>query len=388
MKIIEVRDNQSKSDFLNIARSIYKDDKNWVCHLDKDINDVFDPNVNVYFKHGEATRWILKNDSGKVAGRIAAFIDNKKMNVAGEPTGGIGFFECVDDENTSHALFDVAKKWLLKKGMKAMNGPINFGETDSFWGLLVDGFTQPAYKIAYNKQYYRSHFESYGFKIYYKQEGFHLDLTKKFPERFWKIAEWVAKKPDYNFRHFSYNDLDKYVHDFTNVYNEAWASFKKDDFEPVLPEYIKAFITKAKPIVEEKFIWFAYNKEKPVAIYLMYPDVNQILKCFNGKLNLWNKLRFLYLKQNKTMTRARGVLMGVIPKFQGKGIESAFMWHINQALKHMPHYTELEFSWVGDFNPPMRKLWESVGAVSAKHYITYRYLFDRNAEFKRYPITM
>ena len=86
------------------------------------------------------------------------------------------------------------------------------------------------------------------------------------------------------------------------------------------------------------------------------------------------------------MTRARGVLMGVIPKFQGKGIESAFMWYINQALKQMPHYTELEFSWVGDYNPPMRKLWESVEAVSAKHYITYRYLFDRNAEFKRYPL--
>ena len=56
------------------------------------------------------------------------------------------------------------------------------------------------------------------------------------------------------------------------------------------------------------------------------------------------------------------------------------------SFKTKPHYTEIEFSWVGDFNPKMRKIFMSVGNVSAKHYITYRYLFDRNAVFKRYPI--
>jgi hypothetical protein len=59
---------------------------------------------------------------------------------------------------------------------------------------------------------------------------------------------------------------------------------------------------------------------------------------------------------------------------------------LDKVFKEMPQYTELEFSWVGDFNPAMRKLWESVGAESAKKYITYRYMFDRNAPFVRYPI--
>jgi GNAT superfamily N-acetyltransferase len=90
--------------------------------------------------------------------------------------------------------------------------------------------------------------------------------------------------------------------------------------------------------------------------------------------------------KTKKMTRAIGLLMGVIPQFQRKGIESAFILHLEKVFKQIPHYTELEFSWVGDFNPPMRKLWLAVGAKPAKHYITYRYLFDRNAKFKRYPI--
>ena len=118
----------------------------------------------------------------------------------------------------------------------------------------------------------------------------------------------------------------------------------------------------------------------------MYPDANQVIKYLNGKLHLWNKLRFLWLMKRKTINRARGVLMGVIPKFQGLGIESAFIWNLIQVFKRKKHYKEIEFSWVGDFNPKMRKIFISVGSVSVKHYITYRYLFDRRKKFKRYPI--
>lgn len=118
----------------------------------------------------------------------------------------------------------------------------------------------------------------------------------------------------------------------------------------------------------------------------MFPDVNEILKYMNGKLDLWNKLKFVYLKKKKVITRARGMLMGVISEFQNLGIESAFILKIAEVLERKTQYKEIEFSWVGDFNPKMKKIFISVGCESVKHYITYRYLFDRNAEFKRYPI--
>ena len=266
-----------------------------------------------------------------------------------------------------------------------MDGPINFGETDKYWGLLVDGFTHPSYEITYNHPYYQELFESYGFQTYYKQEGFHLDLKKELPPKFLKIADWVAKKTDYSFRHFEWNKMDQYVNDFAEVFNVAWASFK-ENFEPLEPAYIKKTIQKAKAILDEEFIWYAYSKGKPIAIYLMYPDVNQILKKLNGKLTLPAMIKFLYLKKKKTMTRARGVLMGVIPQYQGLGIESGIILKIAEVMAKKPHYTEIEFSWVGDFNPKMRKIFMAVGSVPAKHYITYRYLFDRNKPFTRYPI--
>jgi len=297
----------------------------------------------------------------------------------------MGFFECINNLDAAFLLFDTAREWLREKGMEAMDGPINFGETDKYWGLLVDGFTHPSYEIAYNHSYYQQLFESYGFQTYYNQEGFHLNLKKELPPKFLKIAEWVAKKPDYSFSHFEWKNTDKYVADFAEVFNEAWASFK-ENFEPLEPAYIKKTIQKGKAIIDEEFIWFAYHKGKPIAIYLMYPDVNLILKHLNGKLSLPAMLKFLYLKKKKTMTRARGVLMGVIPHFQGLGIESAIILNIARVMANKPHYTEIEFSWVGDFNPKMRKIFMAVGSEPVKHYITYRYLFDRNKPFERYPI--
>jgi GNAT superfamily N-acetyltransferase len=177
-----------------------------------------------------------------------------------------------------------------------------------------------------------------------------------------------------------------FTKDFAEVFNEAWASFKRH-FDPLKADYIRSVLKKAKPIVDEEFIWLAYFEGKPIAIYLMFPDLNQILKHLNSKLHLINMLKFLYLKKRKTMTRAKGLLMGVIPKYQGLGIESAFILKLVNVFKNKPWYTEIEFSWVADFNPKMRKIFISVGSVPAKNYITYRYLFDRTKEFKRYPIS-
>jgi GNAT superfamily N-acetyltransferase len=385
MKLTEVTDRKTEKMFLDIARSIYKDDPVWVCPLDKHIRNVFDPAANPYYRHGTAARWVLTGEHNSLLGRIAAFIDFNLASTYDQPTGGIGFFECIDDDAAARMLFDTAREWLLERGMEAMDGPINFGETDKYWGLLVNGFTHPSFEIAYNPPYYRGLFERYGFEVYYKMEGFHYDLTKPLDERFLKIASWVAAKPGYEFRHFSWKEQDKLISDFAEVFNEAWASFKAN-FEPLEPDYIRSVLKKAKVILDEEFIWLAYFEGKPIAIYLMFPDLNQILKHLNGKLDPLSLVKFLWLKNRKTMTRARGMLMGVIPKYQGLGIESAFILKLREALIHKPHYEEVEFSWVGDFNPRMRKIFVSVGSVSVKDYITYRYLFDRTREFKRYPI--
>ena len=143
-------------------------------------------------------------------------------------------------------------------------------------------------------------------------------------------------------------------------------------------------LRKIKSIMDPEMIWYAYHNGEPIAFYMFLPDANQIFRHLNGKLHLINKLRFLYYKRKKTITRVRGTAAGVIPKFQNSGGESGIFYLLRKVIDNKPQYTEFELSWVGDFNPKMISLYLATGAVHAKTHHTYRYLFDRKQPYKRF----
>jgi len=386
MEVIEVKEHSTVKAFHQVGHDIYKDDQNWVPPLEVLEDAAFDPTKNEFYKHGDGTRWILKDDSGKVIGRIGAFINGNRAYTFNQPTGGCGYFECINDQKAANLLFDTAKAWLATRGMEAMDGPVNFGENLINWGLLVEGFMQQGFGMPYNKPYYLQLFENYGFKIYFEQFSYHLNHKDPFPERFWKIAEWVAKKPDFRFEHVRFNNIEKYIQDFVKIYEQAWARF--DNHQPVDLDDIRGMMKIAKLVADEEFIWFAYYKDEPVLLFGMIPDLNQILKKLNGKSNWWSILKFIWYKKLHTITRARILIMGVVPKFQGTGLESAVFWHMDKVMQRKLWINEVELSWVGDFNPKMMAIYQSVGGVHAKTHYTMRYLFDRNAPFERAPMLM
>ncbi len=141
----------------------------------------------------------------------------------------MGFFEVIESREAAFMLFDTAREWLSARGMKAMDGPINFGDNDNFWGLLVEGFTQPGFGMPYNKEYYLRYFEEYGFMIYFEQYSYHRDVASVvvFPERFRKIAEWISKRPGYTFPHFEYRDCDKFISDMVEIYTPPGRSSRR-----------------------------------------------------------------------------------------------------------------------------------------------------------------
>lgn len=382
MKTIEVNSRSTERLFIVVAKRLYKNDPVWVCPLDNEIKALFNPKKNPYYANGDSKRWILLAENNKPIGRIAAFFNTKKASVNNEqPTGGIGFFECINNKDAAFYLFDTAKEWLNSMGMEAMDGPINIGETDANWGLLVDGYMHHAYGMNYNPPYYKEFFESYGFQVYFEQYTFSLDITVPFPERFWKIADWVLKKNSFRFEHFLFSKKNKFFRDLVYIYNNTW-NFKAD-FTPIKESEVRLTFNKARFIIDEELIWFAYHGDEPVAFFIFFPDVNQILKHLNGKLNPINIARFFYLKR-KSITRFRAIVAGVLPKYQNSGIESAIFKHLQQAVDKKPYYTEVELGWVGDFNKKMQLLYKNTGAKLIKTHRTYRYLFDRQKEFKRF----
>ena len=372
MTITEVKDKPTRKLFLDVARIIYKHDNVWVCPLDNDIEAVFDPDKNNFHRDGRCTRWILTDKNSKVIGRVAAFINNKKAYHYEKPTGGMGFFECINNEGAAFMLFDTAKNWLAENGMQAMDGPINFGENDNFWGLLVEGFTQPSYGMNYNPPYYLPFFEKYGFTTSYAQITNHIDVLKPFPKRFYKIAKWVTQKHGYEFKQLKVKEIEKFVFDFIEIYNDAWSNF--ENFVPITYATILESFNKMKPIMDEKLIWFAYVNKEPAAFVIILPDANPMIKPLNGKLNLVGKFQFLYRKW-KGVTRMRAIVMGTKTKYQNHGLESGLFITLGEYVLPRKQYTELELSWVGDFNKKMIAVHHAMGAVFGKKHLTMHYIF-------------
>jgi GNAT superfamily N-acetyltransferase len=382
MKLIEVNSRNFRM-FHDVGRVLYHDDPNWIAPLDMEVESVFTPAKNLLLSHGEAIRWVLQDDSGKLIGRVAAFIDYKKAEKSNFTSGGLGFFECINDTESANFLFDTAGNWLRQRGAAAMDGSINFGENFSYWGVLVEGFMKQGYGMPYNKPYYQKLFEDYGFSDYFQQFSYHYDITQPWPERIVKFSEYLASRPGYTFHHFEKKNPQKYIRDLVEVVNLTWADYM-ENFTPFTEKDLEGILTNAKPILVEEFIWFAYKDGRPVGVVVAFPDLNQALAHFKGRLNFWQGLKFLWLKNGKTITRNRVLMAGVIPEFQNTGVIAALFLQFALATKNKSWYTEFELSWVGDYNPRMRKVYEQIGAVPMKKHITYRYMLNPSVPFARF----
>ena len=383
-----VGDKGLKRMFLEFPVSLYASDPNWIRPLDQDIEVIFDPNKNIHLKKGEVIRWILFDENQKPIGRVAAFYEDKEPDKSNLKMAGMGFFEVIDDENAAIILFDACKNWLKEKGFEGMDGPINFGERDSFWGLMIKGWEfEPTYKMPWTKPYYISFFENYGFKDYFQQYVYvssirGASVTAGIEEK----AQRIYQNPNYNFKHIEKSNLAKYADDFKIIYNAAWAKFP--GVSEMSSEQAQKLVKQMKPIIDEQLLWFAYSElDEPVAFFIVIPDLNQIVKHLHGKLDTWGKIKFLLLKSRGVLTRTCGVIFGVVPEHQGKGVESAIALRFRTAARENPFYpyTTMDMNWVGDFNPKMMRFVSQLGATNDKTFITYRYLFNPNQPFSRCP---
>jgi len=385
MQLVEVKDHKTSQEFIRVNVIINHNDPHYIRPLDKDIHEVFDTKKNKAFRFGEVKRWILKDQQGSLLGRIAAFSNKKYKNLGDEQmTGGIGFFDCINQQEAANLLFNCAKEWLLTKGYEAMDGPINFGERDKWWGLLVEGFEQPIYCMNYNQPYYQVLFENYGFRVFFNQLCFGRSLEGRLPEKFYEGHEKVATDKNYSVRRIDKNKLDEFASDFATVYNKAFAGHggnKQMDLK-----IAKKMFQTLKPVMDEDIAWFTYYQDEPIAIYINLPDLNQLFKHLHGRFDLFAKLRFLWLKRKGDVNRMIGLLFAVIPEYQKKGVDYFMVTEAAGFIMNKTKYKTTELQWLGDFNPKMVNIARNLEFAESRRLITYRYLFNRDKEFKRHPI--
>lgn len=385
MQIIEVVSKADVQDFLKVNAVMNAHNPFYIRALDHEVKEVFDPLKNKHLKYGEAKRWIAKSNEGALLGRVAAFVNTKYLNKGTDyKTGCLGFFDSVNDNSVACVLFDTAKQWLQSKGMEAMDGPINFGDRDKWWGLMVEGFDkEPMYGMSFNPPYYEALFKSYGFQNYYNQYYYAMNVDDPLPERFPERYAKFSSKPGYIAKHVKLTELDKYAGDFATVYNAAWA--QHGEAKEITKDQVMKLFTKMKPIMDERVVWFAYYKEEPIAMFINIPDLNQYFKHFNGKFSWIQKLQLLWMKFRGVNKRLTGLAFGVIPKYQALGIDSFLIYACGLFIQGKGWYEQYEMGWAGDWNPKMVNIYKSLGGKQSRRMVTYRFIFNNLHRFERHP---
>jgi len=251
---------------------------------------------------------------------------------------------------------------------------------------LLDNYGPPLYGQNYNPPYYRRLFETYGFQRYFNQYTYFRKVAAPLSPEYQEKALVLFNNPAYRFEHLRLNNLPKYTEDFRQVYNKAWV--KHDGVKAMTPEQSVNIMKKLRPIIDERVCWFAYYEEEAVGFFIALPELNELFKHVNGNLNWLGKLKFAWYRWRGAVRTLTGIAFGIVPAHQRKGLETAFILAASKTVQDASkvHYEDFAMNWIGDFNPKMMRVAESIGGRIWRTHGTFRYVFDRTKPFVLAPV--
>lgn len=371
LKIVEVDLLNNKKDrlaFINLPWTLYKDDPHWIPVLKMAQEEIFKKN-HPFYQVGHIKAWIARKD-GVDVGRIVAIINDRHNQFHNEKTGFYGFFESIDDQKVSQALFQRAEDYIKSQGMNKIRGPLN-PSTNYEGGNLIDGFDgPPVMMMNYNPPFYQNHIESMNYTKAMDLLAYHSDLNFEMPEVIKKVCERAEQKSNITFRTVQKKNWKHEVETMWNIYNDAWED--NWGFVPMTKDEFHHTAKDLKAILDERTICFALVDGEEAGFIVALPDLNQVFKKIpSGKLLPFGIFKLLNMK--KHVSRTRVITLGVRKKFRKLGLEAILYHRTHQNLLATKQYKEVEMSWILEDNLNMNKPLLRMGA---RPYRTYR-IFEK-----------
>lgn len=364
--VIVVSDKKDFTRFVEFPYSHYAKDEHWVPPLRVQQRDLLDVHKNPFFEDAEMALF-LAEINGKVAGRIGA-IHNKTYNRFNDvEVGFFGFFECIDSQQVANLLFKVAIDWLKDRGLHTVYGPFSPNMMAEI-GILIEGFEyDPSLMMPYNKTYYDKLISSAGFTKKVDLLAFRITDEVVDMDRIKKADEIVKKRmPDLKIRDVNLKNIKEETIIIRDIFNKAWA--KNWGFAPVGVNEFDHIVKDLKMIIDTDFAQVAEFDGKPVAFSISLPDMNIAFKKMNGSLYPFGIFKLLYYK-NK-IKQMRTALMGVLPEWQGRGID--ILLHQRGVINGLNRgFKSSELSWLLETNTSMVNVAVRLGAFVEKKYRIY-----------------
>jgi len=308
--------------FVGLPYELHRRDPGWTPMLRRDVRVLLDPARNPFFEHADR-RLLLARLAGRVVGRIAAIHDRLHEETHADGAGFFGFFESVDDAAVSSALFAAAADWLRGRGRGTMRGPVNPSINDEA-GLLVDGFSSPAVlMMPHNPRYYPALVEAAGFVKAKDLLAFQSTGTT-LPERLSAAAEVVRRRYHVCLRSLDMKRFREEVGLIKDLFNAGWE--RNWGYVPLTDREIEHLAGQLKPLVVPQLVAFAEAEGKTIGFAAAIPDFNVALRRNPSGRLFPGVLKILWA--SRRITRLRVLLLGVLPEWQGRGVDALLYRHI------------------------------------------------------------
>ena len=317
IKIVEVKDKKTRTDFVNLPYRLYKNNKYWVPPIKADEKKSLLPEKNPAFKFSKAKFWLAyKKD--KCVGRIGALIIKPWIEKNGKNYGRFTRPEFIDDTEVSEKLLSTAENWLRQQGMEKMHGPLGFSNLDH-QGVLIEGHEWlPSIGSDYHHAYYQKHLETYGLKKEIDWIEFRITMPEQLPEKSVKVGNMILKR--YNLKVVTFNtkkELADFTHNIFNLFNDAFSDlFGTYSFNEEMKQY---YIDKYFPVLSPQYVKVILDKNDKIAAFIIaLPSLSKAMQKAGGKIfpfGWWHIMQGF--KNPKEMDL---LLTGVRPKFQKLGL--------------------------------------------------------------------
>jgi GNAT superfamily N-acetyltransferase len=340
--------------------------------LRRDVAALLSRTRNPFFEHAEAEYFIAERGN-EVVGRIAAISNRLHNETHGDRVGFFGFFDSIDDQQVADSLLEAAAGWCRDRGHDVLRGPTSFSVNDEC-GLLVQGFeTPPALMMPHNPPYYIGLLERAGFakaKDLWVYQGGSEERYVPVPERLARATEMIRQRQGITLRSLNMGDFHGEVERIKELYNSAWE--KNWGFVPMTEHEIDHLAEQFKPVVIPELVPMAEKDGKLIGFGIALPDLNVIFRQNRSGRLFPMIFRLLWALKMKRIRRARILLLGVVPAFQGKGVDAMlYHWIWTRSGERGIYWGEA--GWILEDNPAMNAGLEK---MTFKVYKTYR-LYDR-----------
>ena len=368
---IEIKRVETKKDlakFIDFHYDLYKGNA-------YDAPTLFFDDMNTLSRDKNVEYFMAYKD-GKLAGRVAAIINNRANEKFGKKDVRFGWIDFVDDIEVTKALFDAVEAWGKSKGMTAMVGPLGFTDLDPE-GMLIMGFdklgTMPT---IYNYPYYPEHMEKLGGWV--KDNDYveyYLPMPEKTPEKFAKLSAMIEKRYNLHVKKITKKDVKHgtIVYDIFRLINETY----KDLYgyveltERQIDDYVKSYL----PMLDLNLVALVVdgNKDdKLIGVGVTMPSMARAMqKCHRGRLfpfGWWHLLRALKFHKTEGVDL---LLIGFLPEYRTKGANALLFADL------IPRYIDYGFKW-GETNVEMednnsvQSQWGNLEHINHKRRRCYR----------------